>query len=406
MNKKQIGAFEQFRAGFPGVQKWTYMDVAARGLLSTGVRGAVDEYLDHRVDQGANKEWMFSMCELARSRFAALIGATTEEVSLTKNVTEGINAFAHALTWKRGDNVVLCSEIEHPANIFPWYGLARQHGIEVRNLPSDAGRFPLEKVIAAMDDRTRIVTVADVSFSPGFRAPIKQLGAICRSKGALLLVDAAQTVGVMHTDVNELNIDALSVATQKGLLGLYGMGFLYVKRAVAQQLQPVYISRMGIQLEEAHEAAVGDPTKFHFAEGARRFDLGNFNFIGCVAVAQSMADLDALGSREVESHVVRLAKRLAAGLAEAGLPVFGGVDCEDRAHIVALGRGLSNEHDSTEDTQLTRLHEAFVEDRVRHTIRRGLVRLSLHAYNNEDDVDRAVSTAKKFMSRAANFERG
>ncbi len=406
MHKVSNGGFEQFRAGFPGTQKWTYMDVSARGLLSAGVRAAVVQYVDHRVDEGGDKEWMFSMGELARSRFAALIGAAADEISLTKNVTEGINAFAHAVTWKHGDNVVLCSDIEHPANIFPWYGLARQHGIEVRNVTSDQGRFPFEKIVAAIDDRTRIVTVADVSFSPGFRAPVKQLGAICRRKGVFFLVDAAQTVGVLHTDVNELNIDALCVATQKGLLGLYGMGFLYVRRAVAQQLNPVYISRMGIQLDESHEAAVGDPTSFQFADGARRFDLGNYNYIGCIAVAQSISDLAALGSREIESHVVGLAKRLAEGLAEAGVPVFGGAGGTDRAHIVGLGRALSNEHDSTQDSQLNRLHDAFAEERVRHTIRRGLVRLSLHAYNNAEDVDHVISIAHKFMRKAANFKQG
>jgi cysteine desulfurase / selenocysteine lyase len=398
MNQMQMTtAFDLFRQEYPGTRKWTYFDVAARGLLSRGVRKAMDKYLDHRMDNGADKAWMFSMGEKARERFAALIGASADEVALTKNVTEGINAFACAVDWKPGDNVVICTELEHPANIYPWYNLARQRGIEVKTVAADNGRVSLERMSGAVDARTRVVSVSDASFSPGFRAPVKALGQFCRRAGVLLLVDAAQTVGVLHTDVDAMQVDCLSVATQKGLLGMYGMGFLYVRRQIAEQMQPSYISRMGIQLEETHEAAIGDPSRFKFASGARRFDVGNCNFIGAIAVAQSISELTALGSLAIENHVCSLAGRLAEGLSELGLPVFGGADARDRAHIVAVGSNLSDQHDSTDNAVLRRLHEALLARKVRHTIRRGVVRLSLHAYNNADDVDEAISIARDFL---------
>lgn len=391
--------FQQLREQYPGTRNWAYMDVAARGLLSRGVRQALDEYLDHRMEQGGDKEWMFSMTELARERFAALIGAQPDEISLTKNVTEGINAFAFALPWEPGDNVVICSELEHPANIYPWYSLARQRGVVIKTVPAENGRIPLDRIAEAIDGRTRVVTAAMVSFAPGFRAPIREISELCRRTGALLLVDAAQTVGILHTDVRALGIDGLSVATQKGLLGLYGMGFLYVRQAVAEQMHPAYLSRMGIHMDETHEAATGNPSDYLLARGARRFDLGNFNFIGAIAAAQSIAELAAVGSQAIEAHVCGLAQELAMGLIEAGLPVFGGASCPDRAHIVAIGSGLSDEHDSTDDAMLKRLHDALMRSRVRHTIRRGVVRLSLHAYNNEDDVRRVVSAAREFMEQ-------
>ena len=81
-----------------------------------------------------------------------------------------------------------------------------------------------------MDARTRCATVSTVTFAPGFRTDIDTLGRACRERGVLLLVDAAQSAGKVHTDVQRSNIDALTVSTQKGLLGLYGMGFLYVRR--------------------------------------------------------------------------------------------------------------------------------------------------------------------------------
>lgn len=100
------------------------MDVAVRGLLSTRVRTAVEKYLDVRMYEGGEKEYLLGIVEESRRRFAALIGADVNEIAVVKNVSEGLNAFACSLAWKRGDNVVLCADLEHPNNVFSWYNLA------------------------------------------------------------------------------------------------------------------------------------------------------------------------------------------------------------------------------------------------------------------------------------------
>ena len=113
------------------------------------------------------------------------------------------------------------SELEHPANVFPWYNLARLKGIQIKPVPAVDGRIALERVCEAIDERTRLVAVASVSFSPGFRFPLKALADYCRARGVLVLVDAAQSVGVLHTDVKALGVDAIAASAQKGLLALY-----------------------------------------------------------------------------------------------------------------------------------------------------------------------------------------
>ncbi|ESR23808.1 aminotransferase class V-fold PLP-dependent enzyme [Lutibaculum baratangense] len=388
------------RTEFPGTEETIYLDVAARGLISRGVRGVIDEYLDHRMFEGGDKAQMFAGAEAARDSLAGLIGASPEEVAFTKNVSDGINAFAHAIDWVEGDNVVICEALEHPANIFPWRNLARRRGIRVKQVHAHEGRVPLERVIEAIDARTRVVTVSSVSFSPGFRFPVAELGAICRERGVLLLVDAAQSLGILDTDVSKLHADAVAVSTQKGLLGLYGAGFLYVRNEVAQTLQPLYLSRAGVG-GGVHEASSGDLDAFDFADGARRFDVGNHNFCAVLAVGRSIEDLRALGMPRVEAHACGLARRLAEGLEEVGLPVFGGAAADDRAHIVSMGRKLSDEHDRTEDSELVALHDFLTRNRVRLTIRRGMMRFSLHVYNNDDDVDEVISLARAWRSETA-----
>jgi cysteine desulfurase/selenocysteine lyase len=391
----QGDGIRRLRETFPGLKRWTYMDVAARGLLSSEVRAAIDAHLDQRMLDGADKAALFAMIEETRGRFARLINAAPDEIAFTRNVSDGINAFAASLPWRPGDNVVLCEGLEHPANLYPWYGARDRHGIEVRPVAAEDGRIAPERVLEAIDGRTRVLSASSVSFSPGFALPIEELGRACRERGVLFVVDAAQSAGVLHVDVRATGADALAVSTQKGLLGLYGMGFLYVRREVANGLRPIYLSRFAVDQGDAHEAAAAG-ADYRLMQGARRFDVGNYNYVGAIAVNRSMAMLQTVGTPAIEAHVRGLARRLAWALHHAGLPVFGGAPGEDLAHIVPIGRLQGDQHDATEDEEMRDLHGFLVANRVRLSIRRGLLRLSLHLYNDEEDVDRVVELAKRW----------
>jgi cysteine desulfurase/selenocysteine lyase len=270
----------------------------------------------------ADKPAMFATVERARQRFAGLINAQASEIAITKNVSEGLNIIGAALPWRAGDNVVLCRELEHPNNIFPWANLKRRLGIEIRDVRARDGRLAAEDVIVAIDGRTRLVTLCEVSFSPGLRADIKTIGKVTRARDIFLLVDGAQSVGIVHTDVEDAGIDGLAVSTQKGLLGLYGMGFLYCRQSWAERLSPVYLARFGVDLGATHEAARGGDD-FCLMPDARRFDLGNYNFPAAAGVEASLALLERIGTRAIEAHVSRLARRLASGLDQLGFRIAG-----------------------------------------------------------------------------------
>ena len=389
-------AFAAFRATFPAAAKLTYLDVAARGLISRPVRQAIDDYLDARTQGRADKSWMFERAEAARAGFARLVNASADEIALIKNVSEGINAVACAIDWHQGENVVLCENLEHPANIFPWRNMARQGGVTIKPVASENGRIDLDRVADAIDLRTRVVAVASVSFAPGFRAPLAELGALCRQRGVLLVVDGAQSEGLLKTDVETMKIDALATSSQKGLLALYGGGFLYVRKAIADLLCPTYLSRAGVIVSSAHEASPGNPEDVLLAPAARRFDVGNHNFVAAIALEQSLHNLEALGITNIETHCTDLARQLASNLQELGLPIM--KDPGGRAsQIVAVGRSLSDDHDSSDDTALIALHDFLIENNVRLTIRRGILRFSFHAYNAVEDVERVSDLAQTWM---------
>ena len=389
-------ALAEARSHFPALERWIYMDVSARGVLSREVRAALDAHLDDRMMNGAtDKAHFFALIERARERFAQLVNAEPDEIAYTKNISEGLNMVATALDWHRGDNVVLCPDLEHPNNVYAWLNLQR-YGVEVRTVPARDGHIPVDSLIERMDSRTRVATVSTVSFAPGFRTDVETLGAECRKRDVLLLVDGAQSVGVTHTDVRASNIDALAVSTQKGLLALYGMGFLYVRREWAERLKPAYLARFGVDLGDAHEASLGG-ADYKLAAGARRFDLGNYNFLATAAVDASMKQLLEWDTRRIEPYVRGLTHALARGFIDLGLKVAGGEPGPHLTKIVTVGE-MSADHYGTGDERYNRLYEHLAANRVKLSIRRGMLRFSLHVYNNMDDVEQVLRLAREFLA--------
>jgi cysteine desulfurase / selenocysteine lyase len=384
------------RDSFPGTQSGTYLDASARGLLYEGARAVLDDYLDQNVKGTLNKSELFSGVEKTRSRFAALIGAEPDEIAFTRNVTDAIATFAASLPWQRGENVVICEALEHPANIFPWHGIARRFGITVKTVAQKNGHILIADILAHIDQSTRVVAVSTVSFAPGFRFPVAHLGEECRRRNVLLIVDAAQSAGVIATDVKAMNVDALAASTQKYLCGLYGMGFLYVRKALAESLDPIFLSRFGVDLAGQHEASAGDAACYKLARGARRFDVGNYNYPAILAVGASLELLLGIGSAEVESYVCGLATKFTQAMIKGGLPVYGGPPGSHSSQIVAIGNKLGADHDSASDPQASSLYAYLTDKGIRLGIRRDLLRFSFHIYNNEDDVAAVVDLASRW----------
>ena len=385
---------DQIAEQFPGARDQIYLNCAARGLTPKCARSAVDNLLDASTNGSGDKDEMFGTVESVRSGFAQMINASMDEIAITKNVSEGLNAIVAALNLKAGDNVVLCPDLEHPNNVYPWLHLRERLGIEIRTVSGDGGNMPVQEMITAMDESTRCVTVASVSFSPGFRTDMAPLGAACRERDAFFLVDGVQSVGIVETDVKALNIDGLAVSTQKGLLGLYGMGLLYCRHEWADRITPVYLARFGVDLGgSVHEAALGSDN-YRLMPGARRFDLGNHNYIGAAAAAESIDFLNEIGPKNIEMHVGNLTRQLADGLLALDLPVVGSSSGDHLTSLVCVGKLGGSGHDSTDDTEMSSLSQHLNNNKVQHSIRKGLIRLSLHIYNTEEDIADVIALAR------------
>lgn len=384
------------RSRFPGAVTGPYLDVSARGLLTDGGHAALQAHFAAAAAGSIDKAALFDAVAETRGLFARLVGCHADEVAYTRNVTDGIAAFGAGLDWREGDSVVLCEELEHPANVYPWFGLARRFGLRVKNVAPEAGAVSIERIVDAIEPSTRVVAVSSVSFAPGFRLPVAELGIECRRRGVLLVVDTAQSIGMLHTDVAAWQADAIAASTQKGLMSLYGQGFLYVRRAVAETLKPLYLSRFGVE-QAGHEASLGDPATGAYAAAARRFDVGNYNYPAVIAVRPAIKLLLELGTEAVEERLLGLARIFADRLLDLGLPVFGGRPGAHSSQIVTVGADLGYDHDAAGNLDMAGLYRHLTEAGVRLSIRRGLLRFSFHIYNNERDIETVAALAGQWI---------
>jgi cysteine desulfurase/selenocysteine lyase len=387
----------EVRSLFPGARDKVYFNIAETCLIPQSTADVAHAYVEASLTGRGDKAAHRASVERCREGIAELIGAHADEVAVTKNVSEALNLLASSLRWRAGDNVVFCPELEHPNNVFLWLNLRTLKGIEVRTVEPDDGKIPVDALAAAMDERTALVTIPHVSFSPGFVTDVRAISDAAHRHGSLLLVDAAQSVGALRCDVEELGIDALGVATQKNLLGFYGLGFLYVRRALAESLIPSHVARYGMDLgAEAGETARSGGHRLPYAPGARRFDLGNYNYLGAVAAEASLKVISSIGVDRIERHLRALAMRLAEGLLELGLPVAGGSPGPHLGHIVAVGHSGGGHHDTADDPAMNDLYQHLTANGVRLSIRKGILRMSLGLYNDVSDVDRTLELVRSW----------
>ncbi len=186
----------EFRRQMPVAKRWAYLDHAAVGPLPAASEAAVIDWA-HQAAQSGNihwPDWERTAAEL-RPTFAGLIGASTDEIALVRNTTEGISLVAEGFRWQPGDNVVTLAD-EFPANQYPWMNLA-ERGVETRRVPTLDGRADPNRLDAACDRRTRIVSISWVSYSSGWRNDLNLAAEIAHRHGALLMVDAVQGLGVI-----------------------------------------------------------------------------------------------------------------------------------------------------------------------------------------------------------------
>jgi selenocysteine lyase/cysteine desulfurase len=366
----------RFRAELPVTAACVYLNHAGMGALPRRAAERMKTLAD-TVSQSGDRHWLERNAEVERVRglAARLLGAREpREVAFVDNTSTGLSMIAEGFAWEPGDNVV-GAEREFPSNVYPWMRLA-ECGVEYRTVPERDGRIDDGELLAKIDGRTRMLVLSSVQYASGYRADLRRLGAACRERGVLFVVDVIQSLGALAHDVESEHIDAAAAACHKWQLGPEGIGLLYVSDRVIERIRPLTAGwRSMREMFDWTRLAVD------FQEGARRFESGTMNMYGIAALGGSLELLLEAGAPAIEERILALADRAADGLAARGFKVISSRRPGETSGIV------SARHPDIRAGDL--VHRLAAADIV-VAARAGRFRVAPHFYNTEDEIDRML----------------
>ncbi len=362
-----------------------HVDHASIGPIPQRARDAVATYNDKRAEMWQMRaDDFFPVLDRSRVLAAQLIGAHVDEIALTPNTSWGVNLAAYALPLGPGD-IVLGSQGEFPANVYPWMSASKARGFTFELLPMVERRVDELEVLRRIerDPRVKGVALSWVSFWSGSRIDIARIGAACRAHGIWFAVDAIQGLGPCALDVQSVHVDILSTGAQKWLCSPWGTGFAYVRRELIATLDPPAAGWLS-------QATAGDFAKFldydpAWRGDAQRFEVGSLPMQDFIGMNRTLELFHELGTARIEAQVRTLTGRLLTWAAtRPEITLFTPRDDAQRAGIVALATP-----DVLGDSQ--RLRDA----RITHSVREGAIRIAPHFHNTVEDIDRLIAVLER-----------
>ena len=362
---------EKTRDLFPVTERYIFLNNAAESPLNLKVKAKIDEYLDLALYSPQDKP---SVREDVREKLSELLGGNPSEYALTTSTGLGISMVASGFKWKEGDNVVVPNN-EHWNNSFPWRAL-KEKGVDVRFVhPDENNRVKPEDVEALTDRNTRIVSIAAVSFNSGFRADLKSISHIAHDKGALFVVDGIQGAGVVPINVEDDNIDILSSAGFKWLLGMPGTGFLYVNKNIQELITPTLPGMFAADL-------YSDDLEYY--PDARRFETGSIAYSLFYGWNGGLDILKEIGIENIYKRILLLTDQIIYGLQSKNIEIKSPIDkISERSSIIIFNLG------SEEANKI--LYKKLLENNIVVTLRDSLIRISPSFYNTKEEIDKFLS---------------
>jgi selenocysteine lyase/cysteine desulfurase len=334
--------------------------------------------------------------EHAYDAIAALIGCERDEVAIVENATRAWDMAFYAMRFAPGDRI-LTSRAEYASNYIALKQVADRTGASVEFVADgDAGGIDLDALEAMLDERVKLVSLVHVPTQSGLVQPAAAVGAIARAAGVPLLLDACQSVGQMPVDVREIGCDMLSATGRKFLRGPRGTGFLYVRRDLAERLEP--------PLLDLHAAEWQADGSYRIRADARRFENWESYIAGKVGLGVAVDYALAWGLEAIRERVVALATRLRALLAEIdGVTVLdvGPERCAIATFAVAgrpaseVAAALGEERINVSVSPLS----SSVADFAARGVTTDIVRASVHYYNTDEELDRLAGVVGRLAGR-------
>jgi cysteine desulfurase/selenocysteine lyase len=382
VNHHALDLAEVRAAEFPWTEGTVYLNNASIGPLPERTRLALEEFNARRATPYKLPDRdLFGMLAQSRRLAARLIGASPEEIGLTINTGFGLGVAARGIPLEPGD-VVLISDKEFPANVYPWL-LLSDSGVKTELVPTTAEGWPDEaRLLERLSDpRVRVLAVSLVQFSNGYQVDLEQLSRATRATGTWLVVDAIQGVGQIPLDVSRVQVDVLSCGGQKWLLSPWGSGFVYVRRELIASLSPSITGWLAFEgTDNLSELTRYEET---LRADCRRFELMTLPYQDFAGFNTSVELLLEVGIDRIREHLAKLHRPVLEWADRTGTRIASPRDRHGSGILCIVPEGVADAH--------RRLKAA----RIITTVREGAIRMSPHLYNTVEEMERVVETLEQ-----------
>ena len=374
MNKEEV------RNKFPYLSNGIiYFNHASTGPFSSLVVNRLTNLLKEKSESKIDDYSSFlKVVEGTKVLLAELINCNIDRIAFIDNTSNGLNIVAQGIEWKKGDRVLL-NDIEFPANVYPFLNLKRL-GVEIDFVKSENGIVTADQIINSIKPETKLVSVSFVQFLSGYKVDLEKIGNHCKANNIIFCVDGIQGIGAMRIDVKKYKIDFLSCGTQKWLMGMQGLAFIYVDEEFQKKMVPANVGWLSV--ENAWDLL---DYKLDLKTSANVFQGGTLNSLGIYAFNTSLKLFKDFGFDNIEPEVLLNTKYFISKLKSIGLNcvLF---DCSqsELAGIVTI---------KPKNPEV--VFETLEKNNIMCSMREGLIRFSPHFYNTHHEIDKVVEELQK-----------
>lgn len=374
MNKAQARSF------FPYLKnEIIYFNHAATGPFSLLVVDRLNDLLKEKSEKKIDdfESFVKVMIE-TKSLLAEMINCKDDRIAFVDNTTNGLIMLANSINWKKGDRILL-NDFEFPANIYPFLNLQRL-GVEIDFVKSENGIVTSDQIISAIKPTTKLISVSFVQFLSGYKIDLEKIGNYCRTNNIIFCVDGIQGIGALQIDVVKSKIDFLSCGTQKWLLGMQGLAFIFIDEELQKKIIPANVGWLSV-----NDAWNLLDYKLDLKSNADVFQTGTLNSFGIYALNESLKLFKNYGFANIETEVINNSEYFISKLKEKNIKCLL-TDCDESELSGIVTIRIENAE---------KVFNNLEQKKIICSLREGLMRFSPHFYNTSQEIDLVVDELQK-----------
>lgn len=383
---QNLKSFDEVRNLFPITNKFIFLDSAYYSHYSLETNRRLKNFINDFTNNYLNLSiYIRNLSSRLKEKIGNLIATNKKNIIITNNTTHGLNIFAHGIRMSKGD-VVTFADTEFPAVAYPWLNIERLKDIRIVMIPSTKGKVSLKDVEKTVyENNAKVLTISSVGFL-GYRNDLEEIKRVCKENDCYFVVDAIQSMGICPINVEDLKIDFLAAGSQKWMMSPSGVGFSYISPEIREKIEPTFIGTMSIKYDFENFLNY----KLDFSDDGAAYENSTLNCLGMIGMECAIDMFQKLGVENIFSYIIKLLDIFIFELDKSKYRIESDLSAKHRSNILIF---------SHINFDMNKIIQKYLEsNKIYISLREGLLRISPHIFNNEQDIHLLVKALNKFNS--------